>query len=191
MRSRTDMAGIQTSSPWEYWISSIQFCPGEQRGAATLLGSHMGGVRGPSDESEWWPQIIGRQVENLGNILLVDALPARIDLNVYLVAYGTGAASLDMRFVAASDAAEPLVEYEEPVRFVPPAGGDLPGVIALQTSLPACQVKAAGLHWLVAAINGQAVTHLPLWVNTRAFWRTTVEGPVREQLRLRGIIFPG
>jgi len=184
------MVDAQSPMPWGYWISSIQICPGEQRGEATLLGSHVGGYRGPSDESEWWPQIVGRQIENLGNILLVDALPARIDLNVYLVAYGTGAASLDVRIVAASDAEVPLVAYEEPVMFVPPAGGDLPGVIALHTRLPACQVKAAGLYWAIAAINRGAATRIPLWVNTRAFWRANVEAPVLEQLRRRGMINP-
>jgi hypothetical protein len=118
-----------------------------------------------------WPQIVGQPTENLGNILLVDSLPAALELNIHVIAYGRGDVPVHIRLVADADASEHLLESKGRISITPPRDGDFPDAAAVQLRLPRCQIREVGLYWLVASMRGGSAMRLPLWVNTRAHWR--------------------
>ncbi len=182
------MATSQPTASWEPWIASLQFCPGNESERGVSLSSRMSGMRGPSTSAEWWPQIVGQPTENLGNILLVDSLPAVVRLNVHVIAYGRGDVPLHICLFADSDATERLLENEGAIRFDPPRDGDFPNAAGVQLALPRCQIREAGLYWLVATMGGDSAMRLPLWVNTRALWRGNADDAATiEHLKRLGI----
>lgn len=149
------------------WITTMYFCPLTEVPGKMLLASHSGGVRGPTNAPLWWPQIVGREAENLGSILVVEQLPVMVDLGMYMVAYGTGLETLRILMTPDEDRATVLLEYHTKVRFTPPPYGSLPGVAALQLAVRNCTVRQPGLYWLSAAIGEGPLAQLPLYIEKR------------------------
>ncbi len=146
-------------------ITTAYFChlPDAAHGK-TLLAANSGGswVQHPSYVP--WPQKIGREEENLGNIFVAEELPTTVHLGVRLIGYGRGSRLLKFVLFADGDAAASLFEYQTKVQFTPAQYADLPGVVALRIAVRNVEVAYAGLYWLGIAIGDGAATYLPLYV---------------------------
>ncbi len=152
------------------WITTLHFCPMENRSGGELLVSGSGGMRGPTSEQEWWPGIVGRQIENLGNILIVDHLPTTVHLGIYVVGYGAGDELLHISIATNEDESTPLLEQEVPVHFIAAPHEETPGVAALQLAVRNCHIQRAGLYWLFASIGQSDSSRVPLYIQQRDAW---------------------
>lgn len=156
----------------EPWITTVYFCPmDESRGP--LLASQRAGARGPTNQQQWWPQVVGgsgQEVENLGSVLIIDRLPATVHLGIYVVAYGADSGLLQVVIVPDKNESIHLLERQNRIHFVPAPHGVAPGVAAIQFALRDFQVQDAGLYWLAASIGRGDPTRLPLYMQERSNW---------------------
>src|SRR5579885_1889378 len=152
---------------------------------AMPLASSGGGFRGPTSSTLWWPQSVGEEAENLGNILVVASFPTTIHFGVRIIVYGRGTQFLDLALVSAEDSSRVLRHQQTRVAFIPLRERSGLGVSSLQIGLVNCRIEESGWYWLSASVGQGSLTQLPIYITERSAWtagKLSEKEPSQEEL---------
>lgn len=146
--------------PQHSWISTVYMYQVEDLPSGRrLLASSSGSTRSESVGAPWWPEGVGPESENAGNVLVLASLPATVVVGVRLVTYGRAADVLSLWMVADATAEE-LFRSNQKVQFSPLRASSTLGVASLRYSHRPTFFQA-GLYWLCSAFPNSPVIQLP------------------------------
>jgi len=149
-------------------ITTMYFYQVKKNPSGTISISRASTIRGPSETGEWWPRGVGAELENAGSVLVLENLPAVLNLGLRIVAHGWGFQPLTVKITPDADATAVVREYRNKIRFDPQPIDVLPDTAGLREVIPGVKIQEPGLYWVTAAVGDGPETRLPLYITTYA-----------------------